>query len=709
MIPVPSVQIQDAVLSEIPGPAHITSTTSQQQRHFAAHDAMATLARVLSSAAKDPIAVWLEQPSVVAMASKKEDEISDAWGTLHDCSKLLSELSSSVDDFEPPDEMDPLIFLGVYAASDTILELQIGRLVPEGIGRLLVLERVRGQLEIALRELLHAEGPYVGRLTQFIELMFSLAGREINEIRSSVQVDMALEPTEVAVGAESEVQLRLTNSSFVPLVALTVGTRPPVGEKIIPYLATGESHNVPLIVHPQNTNDLLDIVVSWHAFPLTWNVVKGEKLVSLRVSSSPEVICSGDLGASPYIVGNPVDRHEMFFGRADVMERIQRQLGASAHANVTLLVGNRRTGKTSILKQLGKAEVLPGWIPVYCSFQDAEGDDRSGGVTTRNVFRLLARTTGWALYDAGVETWFPGLPDRDPERPFKLAFRNALNQAFAGEHSFETFELYIEAALRAASPKRVLLMLDEFDKLQEGIDAGITSPQVPENIRHLLQHQTGLSAIITGARRLTRLRAEYWSSFYGIGYPIDVSALPMEDARRLVTVPVEGRLSYLPQARDRIVELCARHPFLIQSLCNRVFDHAAAGSGRTITLEIVERAATEMVKDNEHFRTLWDYAGSTRRRLLLTLCDQLADGPDPVNLDLLAMKLGERKVPYRQVSDLADDLAELRELELLDLGKGYRGRSYRLAVPLMAKWLRKHVDFDDLVVRGRREALEAQP
>ena len=173
-----------------------------------------------------------------------------------------------------------------------------------------------------------------------------------------------------------------------------------------------------------------------------------------------------------------------------------------------------------------------------------------------------------------------------------------------------------------------------------------------------------------------------------------------EDARRLVTEPVEGRVRYLPQARDRIVELCARHPFLIQSLCNRVFDHAATGSSRTITLGIVERAATEMVEDNEHFRTLWDYAGSTRRRLLLTLWDQLTDGPDPVNLDLLAMKLRERKVPYRQVSDLADDIAELQELELLDLGEGYRGRSYRLAVPLMAKWSWKHVDFDDLVLRA---------
>ena len=75
------------------------------------------------------------------------------------------------------------------------------------------------------------------------------------------------------------------------------------------------------------------------------------------------------LGASPYIVGSPVDRQEMFFGRADVIERIQRQVGASTHANVILLEGNRRTGKTSILRQLGNPDALPGWITVDCSLQ----------------------------------------------------------------------------------------------------------------------------------------------------------------------------------------------------------------------------------------------------------------------------------------------------------------------------------------------------
>ena len=696
-IPVPPVPVQEAVLEERPR---------------ARGDAMAVLARLLSGVANDPVAVWLETPLVAQMASGTSDGTeSDKFGALVAASEALR--SVVVEAVHRSDRMSSetgdrrtTAWLGV--AQQVVTALDGVASVPRGAGRLAVLEVVLSRLHEGLRVLEGADGAVADRLHSFTRAMVELAEGEVGGMQQSIVLEAGLEPSEVTVGVISEVQLRLTNASPVPLRSLHVSTRPPAGTGQLPYLADGEIHRVPLTVHPRDATQPLPIVVSWRARRLDGTAVHGEMEIALRVLSNREVVRSGDLGASPYIVGSPVERHEMFFGRTDIMVRIQRQLGTSTHANVILLEGNRRTGKTSILRQLGKANVLPGWIPVYCSLQEAEGDDSRGGISTRNVFKLLARTTGWALADAGVETWLPGLPERDPGRPYKLAFLSALNQAFAGDHAFETFELYLSAAIDAASPRRVLLMLDEFDKLQEGIDAGITSPQVPENIRHLLQHQPGVSAVITGSRRLKRLREEYWSALFGLGYRVGVSALSIDDALRLVTEPVEGRLAYLPQARDRLVELCARHPFLVQSLCNRVFEQAAATGASTVTVDTVQEAATEMVRDNEHFRTLWDYTGSARRGLLLALCDRLKDEPDAVNLDLFKEELRKREVPIRRVRDLADDLTELRELELLDFDESYRGGTYRLAVPLMAQWLRMNVDFDDLVVRAREEAMEAR-
>ena len=715
-VPVPPIPVQEAVLDRLSGlRGHEMTVRARYEGSRLPGDALAVLGRLLSGVASDPVTVWLETPLVARLASGSIGGTdSDKFRALLDAIEALKSLvvqAAHGSDRTWLRSGDPRIGTWLGMAQRIATALDGVASVPRGTGRLTVLEIALSRLREALRVLDGTEGPTVDRLHSFTRAMVELSEGEIQTMQESITLDIGLEPAEVIVGVTSEVRLRVTNTSAVPLRSIFVSTRPPVGTGQLPYLADSETHRFPLTVHPRDTTQPLRILVSWRARRLDGVAVRGEVEAPLRVLSTLEVVRSGDeavrsgdLGASPYIVGNPVDRQEMFFGRADVIGRIKQQLGASTHANVILLEGNRRTGKTSVLRQLDKTDALPGWIPVYCSLQDAEGDDARAGITTRNVFRLLARATGWALHDAGVETWLPDLPGRDPGRPFKLAFRAALNQMFADDHAFESFELYVAAALEAASPKRILLMLDEFDKLQEGIDAGITSPQVPENIRHLLQHQPGLSAIITGSRRLKRLREEYWSALFGLGYRIGISALAVDEARRLVTEPVEGRLGYLPQARDRLVDLCACHPFLIQSLCNRVFEQAASGGGPTITSDTVEQAATEMVRDNEHFRTLWDYAGTARRRLLLALCDRLAEGPDAVNLDLLNVKLYEHGVPLRRMGALPDDIAELRELELLDFDDSYRDGTYRLSVPLMSSWLRMNVDFDELVVRAKHEA-----
>src|SRR5262249_48769944 len=144
---------------------------------------------------------------------------------------------------------------------------------------------------------------------------------------------------------------------------------------------------------------------------------------------------------------------------------------------------------------------------------------------------------------------------------------------------------------------------------------------------------------LTGSRRLKRLRDEYWSALFGFEHRIGVSALSLEDARLLVTRPVEGRLTYVDEARDRLGAMCSRQPFLVQSVCNRVFETAARNRSRLITVSAVEQAAAEMVQDNEHFQTLWGYAATERRRLLMALCVELALGPDPITYSIFEAKL----------------------------------------------------------------------
>ncbi len=681
-VPVPSLSVQAAVLEELTEPHG---------------DALAVLHRLLSGAARHPVTLWLEGPFAANLAAGGP---TTGAGGLDTLAKFAAEIGSIALLSAAPMAVDRSIGRWLEAARRAGAALEDVGSVPAGSGRLVILEFAAVKLREAVAAIERTDQTIGERLRSVTWALVGLIEDEVHELQRRSSLEVVAEAAEVQAGVADELRLQVINSSPVPLRKVRVSARQAdqtvAHEGEVSYLAEGQRHEIPVVVRARDDTKPLQIDVAWQARRLDATQVRGETQVSVLVRSAGEAV-AGDLGVSPYIVGNPVDRDEMFFGRDGIMDQIRRHIGGD-RANVILLEGNRRTGKTSILKQLEREDALPGWVPVYCSFQDLDS------MATPDVFRLLAKQTGWALADAGIETWIPDQPAPVAGKPLRLAFLVAVRAAFSNHHPYETLALYLSGAVEAVKPRRILFMLDEFDKLQEGIDRGETSSQVPENIRHLLQHQPGLGAIITGSRRLKRLREEYWSALFGFGHRIGVSALPEEDARRLVTEPVAPRIRYLPQARDRLVALCARHPFLIQSLCSRVFDLAAAGGERTITGDVVERAATEMVRDNEHFQTLWGYAGSERRRLILELSHRLEDSADAVNLDLIAMKIAEHGVPVRDDKTLADDVTELRELELLEIDESYRGGTYRLSIPLMAKWMRLNVDFKDLVKRARREA-----
>ena len=260
---------------------------------------------------------------------------------------------------------------------------------------------------------------------------------------------------------------------------------------------------------------------------------------------------------------------------------------------------------------------------------------------------------------------------------------------------FERFREVLEASLEAIRPRRLLLMLDEFDKIQEAIDNQVLSPNIPENIRFLFHQYESLSGILTGSRRIKRLREEYWSALFGIGKGIGVTALDEASARALVVKPVEGRLVYSESAVNRIVSLCARQPFLLQSVAQEVFEQCAEQGLPTVTVETVDRAADRVIASFEQFDALFrDHLRTERRRFLTCLIHQLTRDEKKVRLtfDRVQAALEERHVEYRHASALKADLEELRDLEVIGLEKEGDATHYRIEVPLFATWVERNVD-----------------
>ena len=688
-VPVPAVPIQERILRQV-----------LEERG----DPFAAMIRILTDSGENPVVAWLGGSSDVQELRRSRPGANPA--------ALLERIAHSV--LELRNEVGhshfhtmPELARWLVDLAEAVGTLRGLRHVPPGSGRLTILDSAQLRLKHVQSALggsslldFHSAKDVTSGISRLVRV-------ELESLLEDVRLEPGVEPSAVVAGTENEVQVRLKNLSPLALRNVSGSTSPDIGSTRVMYLAEGQALSFSVQILARIENAPFRFQLLWRADRLDGQPVSGKVPLAVNVRSTREAVLQAKLGTSPYIVGNPIDREEMFFGRRDIIDKIQRQLSTSNRANVILLEGNRRTGKTSILKYLqDHPDILPGWIVVNSSLQGGEGHKSKAGLPTNEVFRLMARDIGWATHDAGLRVWFSDWDPPDPTKPFKVAFVKALSRVFSGSRPFEAFELFLQSVMEAASPRRLLLILDEFDKLQEGIDDGITSPQVPENIRYLLHTYTGLSAVLTGSRRLKRLREEYWSALFGFGHRIAVSELPLKDARLLVTRPVEGRLTYVPEATERVVNLCAQQPFLIQSLCNRIFERTALSNERMVTVGGVNTAAQEMVTDNEHFRTLWGYAGTERRRFVLALCQRLVAEPDPVTLSLLEMKLEECGIALPHDDRLGNDLEFLRELEILDLQETTRGSAYRLAVPLMADWIRRNIDFDDQRQQATRESEE---
>lgn len=422
---------------------------------------------------------------------------------------------------------------------------------------------------------------------------------------------------------------------------------------------------------------------------------------SIDVGKQSEI--AKPLGSSPYVCGDEINlaRTHLFYGRSELIGRIRRQVEESG--NVVLLEGNRRSGKSSVLRHLEGTETIPNWLCVYCSIQSAEGNDE-GRVSASNYFRRFALQIARAVRDNFGSVSFPD----GTTATTRKAVSQSSREAIGNEMPFSDFQDFMETVLEQLSDPGVnlLLMLDEFDKLQDDIKEGQLSSQFLLNLRSLIQSTSRFTMLITGSLRLQRLREEYWSALYGLGTRFGVSALSDQDARRLIVEPVRDALTFTEESLNRIIHLTSAQPYLIQCVCNRVFDVAVRTQVTHIKADHLFDAVMELIEDNEHFAALWDYAHLARRKLLLAIIHRESkQGGGPPRFGMLQEKLADAGV-FLPDEDLDRDTADLLELELIKAKGSPSDRKYQLAVPLMGLWIELHQDIAVLKSRALAEAEE---
>jgi tetratricopeptide (TPR) repeat protein len=359
----------------------------------------------------------------------------------------------------------------------------------------------------------------------------------------------------------------------------------------------------------------------------------------------------------------------MFFGREDIFQWIENSIAGQYADHILVIHGQRRVGKTSVLKQLGNR--LPKrFIPV---FFDLQGRTHT---TIDHFLWWLAREI------ARVVKQERGSEIPPPEK-----------QAFQADPEFFDSQ-FLAGLLPELRDHTLLLTFDEFDNLEESEIKETLSRPLIDYLRRLrgVEGLNFIFSIGSSGRKLENMQAAY-TEFFKTALYKKISFLNEEQTRSLITRPVEGVLEYERGAVDRIYAITSGHPYFTQLTCHELFARCQRTGQRKVAQTDVEAILDDVVeRGTVNLKFVWDEAADIEKWSLAALA-QLDKGDNRT----VAEFLRRNRVRFSE-SDLTSGLLRLREKDVLNAEN-------RFVIHLMRLWLQKNRPIE----QAREELTEANP
>lgn len=360
------------------------------------------------------------------------------------------------------------------------------------------------------------------------------------------------------------------------------------------------------------------------------------------------------LPLNPYIAGKSLSGESGFFGRRDVFDLVQTELTR----NAIVLFGQRRIGKTSILKQLQRRMPKP-FLPVYFDLMDRA--EKPMGQLLTGLAQQMAQ--------AAALTHLPTEMDNDGGQ-FRHQFLPALYDALGGERA-------------------MVLLLDEFDVLDRCAEMQLPPTAAAHAffpyLRQLIETERRLHFLVVIGRKTEELSSDFKATFKAAKFK-RVSVLSMDEARKLVTLAErQGSLRFEPGVVDALLQLTTGHPYLTQLLCQQMWDAAHVNTSETAptaTQRLLDKVVITALEAGQNvFEWIWDGLPPAERVMLAAIAD--ATEQKPAVTEDQVVELLQRHGVRILSGDL--DLAprKLVDWELLREVDG----GYRCHVELLRRWV----------------------
>jgi AAA+ ATPase superfamily predicted ATPase len=302
------------------------------------------------------------------------------------------------------------------------------------------------------------------------------------------------------------------------------------------------------------------------------------------------------MSVNPFTFGNPIRDPERFVGRKEDIRQIVNRLLSSARES-TSIVGERRIGKTSLLKHLSDPDVaeryglsMDQFCPVYIDFQGLTD------ITPERFWQRVLRKMSRSMDTPELTVLFKDLSSREKVDLFDLE---------------DLFEEISDLGLHA------LLYLDEFEYVTQNpnFDADFFG-----GLRALAIHNN-LSLIPATRRELVDLchsEEIKGSPFFNIFATVVLRPFSQQEAEYLIDLYMQSVDIVFSETEKKIIHKLAKgYPFFLQMAGHYLVE----GMNQGMQGESLEAyAASEFNQQAEpHFTYMWSHASESEKITLLTI------------------------------------------------------------------------------------------
>jgi hypothetical protein len=349
-----------------------------------------------------------------------------------------------------------------------------------------------------------------------------------------------------------------------------------------------------------------------------------------------------------------------FKGRAALFRQLEQALGGGAGERTTfVLYGQRRTGKTSALYQLPR-RLGSRITPAFLDLQGMAAAERADGLLQHIAQGVL-----------------------DEARRHRGQHLPAINPKYLRSDPYPAFQEWLDQVERALEKSTLLLCLDEYEKLEEAMQAQRLDGRILDLLRTIIQNRQHIALLLSGTHQLTELPAA-WAGALINTMVLPVSFLDEADARDLIEQPVDGFPPiYTPAAVEHILHLTHCQPFLVQLVCGKLVQCLNEARRQPpdsyATPDDVQAVADDILAQPPgYFHDLWhSQTGSALARRVL---ERLAHAPGEALRSEKLRQLDPDSVALREA------IKTLREREIIARTDD---DGYRVTVPLIAAYVRR--------------------